>query len=317
MITSILVPLDGSSEAEQAIPYAQALLPDEGEIILFRAVPELEPFLTELSWTLDATGESIEMATARTELERLKPRLAEAHLRWTVDVACGDPATHILRDVEEKGVGLIAMTTHGRGAIDRTIFGSVADRIARTSPVPVLLVRPQRTQTVADKADIRRLLVPLDGSELAEEALPLVEELARRLTIPVHLVRAINFAATLAALTDGGMLAVAPSPELYDQAIADLRTAAGTYLSAAAARLTAREIQTTWRVLDGSPFLEIIAAVELGDLLVMTSHGRGGVLRWLLGSVAEKLVREAPAPVLLVPAAGRGHENAISASEAR
>jgi nucleotide-binding universal stress UspA family protein len=279
MISSVLVPLDGSPEAEQAIPYAQALLPPDGAGLLFRVVPEVEPLLTELVWTLDATGETAEVAVVREDLERVKARLGADRVRWRVDVACGDPAEQVLRVIEEKGIGLVAMTTHGRGAIGRATFGSVADRIARTSPVPVLLVRPQPAEAIPETADIRRLLVPLDGSELAEAALPLVEELARRLAIPVRLVRAINYAATLAALTDGGVLPMTPSPELYDRMVDDLEGTARDCLGSVATRLEGQGIRVSWAVLGGSPFFDIAEAAEPRDLLVMTSHGRGGALR--------------------------------------
>ena len=81
------------------------------------------------------------------------------------------------------------------------------------------------------------------------------------------------------------------------------------YLTAVVARLEDEGVSATWDVLEGSPFFAIADATQTGDLLVTTSHGRSGVLRWLLGSVAEKLVREAPVPVLLVPSAEPRHRD--------
>jgi nucleotide-binding universal stress UspA family protein len=133
-----------------------------------------------------------------------------------------------------------------------------------------------------------------------------VISLATHLKIPVHLVRALNLAAVLMPLVDGGGLLVSPSPEVYEQMTESVERDAQEYLTAVAARIEEAGISVTWSVLEGSPFVAIAEATEIGDLLVTTSHGRGGVLRWLLGSVAEKLVREAPVPVLLVPSASRG-----------
>ena len=88
------------------------------------------------------------------------------------------------------------MTTHGRGALGRWAFGSVADQVTRRSPVPVLVVRPAETVEEAAPA-IQRLVVPLDGSTLAEEAVPVAQSLAQRLNVPVHLLTAIDVASLL------------------------------------------------------------------------------------------------------------------------
>jgi nucleotide-binding universal stress UspA family protein len=306
MISTVLVPLDGSPVAEQAIPYAQALLPDGGAGVFLRVVPELDPLLTELVWTLESEPTSTEIATAEAELERVKARVGDIPVRWTTEVASGDPAEEILEEISRHRSDLVAMTTHGRGALGRVAFGSVADRVSRESPVPVLLVRAHPDGLPMVTADIRRLIAPLDGSALAEASLPLVVDLAKRLGIPVHLVRALNLAAVLTPLVDGGGLLVSPSPEVYEQMTAAVERDARVYLTAVVTHLEDEGVAATWDVLEGSPFFAIANATETGDLLVTTSHGRGGVLRWLLGSVAEKLVRESPVPVLLVPSASRG-----------
>jgi len=302
MISTVLVPLDGSPVAEQAIPYAQALLPDGGEGVFLRVVPELDPLLTELVWTLESAPESTETAAVRAELERVKARVGDTPVRWTTDVTSGDPAEEILEAISRHRSDLVAMTTHGRGALGRVTFGSVADRVSRESPVPVLLVRAHSDGLSPTTADIRRLVVPLDGSALAEASLPLVVDLAKRLGIPVRLVRALNLAAVLTPLVDGAGLLVSPSPEVTEQMTEAVERDARDYLTAVAARLEDEGVSATWSVLEGSPFYAIADATKTGDLLVTTSHGRGGVLRWLLGSVADKLIREAAAPVLLVRA---------------
>ena len=312
MISTVLVPLDGSPVAEQAIPYAQALLADGGEGVLLRVVPEFDPLLPELLWTLQAEPEPAEIAAVRAELDRVATRVGDTRVRWATDVVRGDPGEEILGSIARSRVGLVAMTTHGRGALGRATFGSVADRVSRESPIPVLLVRAHPDGLPVVTADIRRLIVPLDGSDLAEASLPLVVDLAKQLGIPVHLVRALNLAAVLTPLVDGGGLLVSPSPEVYEQMTESVESDAREYLTSVSTRLEEEGVSATWSVLEGSPFFAIAEATETGDLLVTTSHGRGGVLRWLMGSVAEKLVREAPVPVLLVPSVSRGTGTALA-----
>lgn len=315
MIASVLVPLDGSPVGEQAIPYAEAVLPKGGNILLFTAVSDLgtlipsDPVLTEWQWTHKPEREAAyaaELISARAALQQIVAQKLETPQTWSVEVALGDPASQILQTIAHRGPDLVVMSTNGRGALGRFVFGSVADRIVRTSPVPVLLVRPAADAPAAEGGHVTRLLVPLDGSALAEAALPVATTLAQRLGVPIHLVRATNSAMVLATLGGGAPFPAAPPADVYDQLGSDLEREATTYLGGVAKGLQADGIAASWEVGAGSPYAEIEDAVTPGDLLVMTSHGRGGVMRWLLGSVAEKLVRDAPAPVLLVPAANRG-----------
>jgi nucleotide-binding universal stress UspA family protein len=305
MITTALVPLDGSPVAAQAVPYAQAILPPGGRVILIHVIQKSDLLLPELLGLLRAVpGEDDECAIAQALLDQATADAGDVRLDWQSEVVRGEPATEILHAVPRAGADAIVLTTHGRGALGRTVFGSVADRVARTAPVPVLLVRPHPAATRPSPPAIRRLVVPLDGSPLAEAALPVATELAQRLQVPVHLVQVINVAALLAPL---GYLAVPGVPDdLYDETMATARREGEGYLAAVNCRLTVSRVTATWAVLDGSPFASIAAVTNPDDLVVMTSHGRGGALRWLLGSVAEKLVREAPCPVLLVPTVGRG-----------
>ena len=220
MISTVLVPLDGSPLAEHAVPYAEALAAEDGRFVAFGVVPERDPLLSELLWALEApvapAGDA-ELAVARQTLEAAVARLAAKPERWSVGVARGDAAEQILHAIEERDADLVVMTTHGRGALGRAVYGSVADRIARFSPVPVLLVRPGPDAEAEPAADIARLVLPLDGSDLAEAALPLAVELAKRRGVPVHLVRAVGLASALAPFAYGGVLAVSAPSEVYEQ----------------------------------------------------------------------------------------------------
>jgi nucleotide-binding universal stress UspA family protein len=279
----VLVPLDGSSEAEQALPYAEAL-----------AAPGCQLILLEVGEDPDDEFALLERHAASC-----------AHL----ETASGDPAEQILRVVRDLGVGMIVMTTHGRGALDRLAFGSVADAVTRHSPVPVMVVRPGE---LPPQPVMRRLAVPLDGSSLSESALPFAQSLARRLGVPVRLVTAID---PVSLVPSAVAPALAFDAEIYDETLATLRTEATSWLTEASEKLREAGIEASWEILDGSPYAAITDALKAGDVVVMASHGRGGVRRMLLGSVAEKLIREGKAPVMLVPAGASG-ERARAAGSA-
>jgi nucleotide-binding universal stress UspA family protein len=299
---SILVPLDGSSLAEQALPYAQALLAPGAELTLLEVVEESEP-IHGMSGRLLAPVEDVQRMLERqahNDLEKAEATLRGEQTPVRLVVARGNPAVEILRVAAEQGVDLIAMTTHGRGALGRWVFGSAADRVARSSPVPVLLVRPSEREP--RPVVVRRLVVPLDGSPLSEGALPTAQTLAKRLRVPIHLISVIDMMRIIPAEVAP---VVAFDAAVYGETLCQLDAGAAALLTEISERLAHQGLHISSEVAHGSPFIRIAEAVHDGDLIVMTSHGRSGVQRWLLGSVAEKLVREAPVPVVLVPVAAR------------
>jgi len=312
---SILVPLDGSPLADRALRYARALAAPGADIVLLRVVPRSEPIsgLVGVPTVPAADVTEAEVQRARSDLEQTTTTVRAWGLRVNPAVAVGHPAEEILRVAEERAVGMIAMTTHGRGAVGRLVFGSVADRVARAASVPVLIVRPGDDAAEPNGPDIRRLVVPLDGSDLAAEALPVAIALAARLGVPVHLVRAVNRSSTMPfapGLADGTSPAAA---EIYEDLYQQARTDAERALDGAASQLRDAAIPTTREVLTGSAYAAIADAARPGDVIVMTSHGRSGAQRWLLGSIAEKLVRAASVPVVLVPASTRlGEEQPVA-----
>jgi nucleotide-binding universal stress UspA family protein len=146
----------------------------------------------------------------------------------------------------------------------------------------------------------QRILVALDGSELAEAVLPQAEGLARATGATLLLVRAVNVPATVVAATAGdtGMV----SPEFLDEAIQGEEEEARTYLTTVAQRLQARGLQVSWEVVEGEPSQALIDAARRHncDLIAIATHGRTGLPRAVLGSVADRVVRESHLPVLLV-----------------
>ena len=144
-----------------------------------------------------------------------------------------------------------------------------------------------------------RIVVPLDGSDLAAAALPQAIDLAHAAGAPLHLIQVLDFNQPIELasypLGDGYVDFVG-----FQQAVETERTTAGAYLQALRDDLSARGVQVTAQLIQGNPAKEIVAATVPGDVVVMTTHGRGGFARWFLGSVAEGVVRRAEVPVLLV-----------------
>ena len=305
--TRILIPLDGSGEALAALPYAQALATPGTEVILLTVVPVADEVIAGTGQMLVPADEmsAIEEEQAREAIEPIAERLRLAGHTVTVECTVGDPADRILDIAAERGVSLVVMASRGRGALGRLIYGSVADRVAREATVPTMIIRA--AQHEPGPVGITRLVVPLDGTPLAEGAIDVAAAISRRLGTPLFLVRAVNPAELM---TPGiGMAEVIPV-ELYQETEAEMEHGAAAYLDEVAARLRSEGLPVATKVLSGPPATAIEEATKLGDVTVLRSHDRSGVMRWLVGSVAEKLVREDESPVILVPAPEPGTSDA-------
>jgi nucleotide-binding universal stress UspA family protein len=288
MISTMLVPLDGSAAAEAALGYA-ALIPSQ-RVSLVRVEPgsdamRLTGMPEKQEWQAEVEAE------AESYLERRADRLRRQGREVDTAVLRGDPAEQILANAGD--ADLIVMTTHGRGAGSRALFGSVADRVAHHAKSPTLVVR------TGDRAEgppqITRIVVPLDGSPLGDQALEPATELAALLGVPVHLVRVVDGDAvrgTVQAGLEAGAAYARTRDAARHQAEADLEAKARTP--------RAQTVNTTTEVRAGNPVTELLDVIKPTDLVVMTTHGRGGIQRWLMGSVADKLVRQASAPVMIV-----------------
>jgi nucleotide-binding universal stress UspA family protein len=144
----------------------------------------------------------------------------------------------------------------------------------------------------------RRIVVPLDGSKLAELALPEADQMARLSNAPLHLVRVID----VTQMPWYGMFAASMDQATYEGAIEDETKQSDAYLDAVARQYTDSGITVTHELLRGRTVPQLVAVAQSGDLIVIASHGRGGISRWFLGSVAEDLLRHATVPVLLIRA---------------
>lgn len=279
MVDRILVPLDGSHAAEVALKIAAQIPGRRIQLI------GVEPDCTDLS----------EMCTGARDRERYleaaATALREQGHHVTTMVALGDPAEQI--SAMSHTADLIVMSSHGRGSMERVLFGSVADSVIRHAPTPALVVRGAQWQATA----LQRIVVPLDGSPLAEQSLPLAVELARALTIPVHLVRVVDFDQVEASVLAGLAAAEACARQQAERA-----REARAYLVLRSHEYQAPDCTVTSEVRIGDPVAELLAVIQAEDLTVLATHARGGLARWLMGSVAEEIVLQSAGPVLLVRA---------------
>ena len=285
-IITILVPLDDSPEAKSALPYAMALATPGTELRLLTVVRN------------QRASES-----ARAALESAAERARVAGHTVRTETAVGDPGDQILATAAKSGAGLIVMASHGRGAVGRLIHGSVADRVSREALVPTMIVRAGIA--APGPVGITRLVVPLDGSSLAEQSLPFAAAISRRLGTPLFLVRAVSYVASMPPAV--GMGEAIPF-ELYEEAEREQEREAETYLNDVAERLRGQGLPVATELLTGAAATAIEDATQLGDVVVLCSHERTRVKRWLLGSVAETLTREDQSPVILVPASEAASE---------
>ena len=296
---TILVPLDGSSLSEQAIPYASTLAQDDSKIVLLQVVPELHGNVAteiDLAYGWSQQAEEVVASKIRSDLEAhakdLKEMYAFAEVP-AVRVILGDPAATILETAQHVRADLIVMTTRGQGAAKRFILGSVTDRVAHHSTTPVFVFRPNDNAIVGQQAAIRRIIVPLDGSALAENALPMASALAQQLGVPILLARALQLSMS--------MPVVAGTLLVPQQSIDETFQLATDYLTATREPLVNKGLTVATLTEWGTPFDVIDGISGTEDLIMLTSHGRGGFQRWLLGSVADKLMHSSSAPVLLIP----------------
>jgi nucleotide-binding universal stress UspA family protein len=288
MYTTILVPLDGSPVAERALPFAQTMARATRAGLLLVRSALLEPSTDET--VLDKQAQAL--TEARRYLESIVSQLRST-TRVETAVLYGEAAAAILTVVTSRKVDLVVMSSHGHSGLDRWVIGTVADRVLRRADVPVLVIP---AACVAASLDGRalRILVPLDGSSLAEEALESAKDLARVLHAELVLVRAID---PMHGVSVGPTWYVSPAFEG-----SSLASEVHRYLELTAARLRDQGLTVAIRCAIGPPGPTIAAAAseEHVTMIAMTPHGIVGPSRLLLGSVATTVLQEAHVPVLLV-----------------
>ena len=305
MYNRILVPLDGSYRSEQVLPYVRQLgleLSIPLTLVLV-VVPPPSSISRDLNPDL-YQHETVEHQTehAGSYLGAVAEGLRSEGLSVSTVIPCGVPWQAIVEEARQTPDTLIAMSGHGRSGVARWWLGSVADRVLHLTTGPLLLVKSHQDKEPPHGEEFNRVIVPVDGSPLAEAVLPHVTLISKGLDLAVHLVRVIP---------THEHLRLAVPPDLFsgvsaDSALKRETEEAAEYLEGLKERLLNQGVgPVDVHLLHGDPASSIIdIGSETRDRLVaMTTHGRSGVGRWILGSVADRIIRYSGDPVLLVRAA--------------
>jgi nucleotide-binding universal stress UspA family protein len=232
--------------------------------------------------------------SAQDYLASVVKRLQEQGVKAEAAVIAGYPALEIAMTAQEQKYDLIAMATHGRSGMGRWVYGSTTDKVLHTVTTPLLLRRPKDGKDPGAKEQIRHIVVPLDGSELGESVLAQAADLAKTMGIPVRLTQIVPTGAIAFAGLD---------PYAYDPKVFEIMTQGATeYLEAKTKALQQQGLHASYRVLQGYAPGRIIDLAEQteGSLIVMSTHGRSGMGRWVLGSVADRVLRASFRPVLVI-----------------
>lgn len=297
MFRTVLVPVDGSSFGERAIPWAVAAAGDGGSVHLVHVHEMPPPLLIEgvvvSDPRIDATlreSESDYLGQLVGRVRAVSPTVTVAARNLDTDESLADA---LATTAAGAGAGLIAMTTHGRGPFARFWLGSVTDDLLGVSPVPVLLQRAADDGAVdlAIKPTMRKLIVPVDGTELAERILAPAVRFGGAFGAELVLLLVLEVLEDVNQITRVGQAGSPMTPA--DRAKAYLDLVAGIVASHG---VRAR----TEFVVHASPAKAILAAAGNDPTtgVALATHGRTGVMRLLKGSVADEVIRHAAGPVL-------------------
>ncbi len=308
MFRRILTPLDGSTLSEGILPYVRALAPAFGaRVELLRTYQnlayELAPQDEADSASITAALEPVAVRLhnqAEDYLERVAGSLQELGIATDIAVRSGPAADHIINEANEVEGTLVAMSTHGRTGLGRWIMGSVTDRVLHTTAAPLLVVHPERgAPSVDSTASIQTLIVPLDGSDLAETMLPVAAEIAKAIGAGVVLAETVGVPSGYYPEEDsGGATGVSILSQMEDQA--------EEYLGMQAASLRAmgvEKVRTSVTRGNAAAEIEELARGIPDSMIIACTHGRSGVGRTVLGSVTDRLARHSGHPALIVRAA--------------
>jgi nucleotide-binding universal stress UspA family protein len=298
MFRNILVPLDGSRFAEHALPVAAAIARRDGASVqvVHKHIPpdpvhpdsvlaedrKLVPKIREREWAY---------------LDKMVRRLTTAGVNpVTAHLLEGPTVETILDHIKTTGVDLVVMTTHGRGPLSRFWLGSVADALMRRLTIPTLLIKPTEEEPSGEPLP-RHILIPLDGSPLAENVLEPAMALGKLVGAEYTLLHAV---VPVPVITPEATVSAATVMDL--ELTNKLESDSRIYLKGVAERFRTHGMKVKERVVVRSSVADAIlteAKETSVDAIALETHGRGGFARLLLGSVADKIVRGAPMPVLV------------------
>ena len=286
MFNKVLVPLDGSTLSERVLPIAECLAEYfDSHIELIYVVPTVHETIPEGVKT-EAREDAEAYLKGVSDTLSAKKKVGKV----AATVQNGHPASAIIEQAESQDDTLILMSTHGYSGVQRLLLGSVAGKVVQAAKTPVLLVPAGARNPKGDLVEFQRLIIPLDGSELAEAILPYAINLCKTLDMELILARSYhpNFPGSSIRMHDVSKI---------------VHDSAENYLKAKAEELKGEGLKNvSYKVLKG------LAAEQITDFAVETpnsvtalcTHGRHGISRWMLGSVTNAVIHCAEEPVLVI-----------------
>jgi nucleotide-binding universal stress UspA family protein len=289
MFERILVPLDGSENAEMVFPYCADLASKFASTVILATVSE--------SATLDIDHlYHTYLKHARKKMrQHLRAWMAPETVTLQSEVLSGDPAHEILRIAEDKDAGLILLASHGSSAEGPWLLGHIAAKVLRATERPVMLIRERATQAALEQRELlRRILVPLDGSKIGEAALCYAVVLAKKAAAEITLIEIFEPVSTVGAT---GISCSAREDE-------SVRKSLLSYLNHVAEPIKNDGLKVSTAVLFGNAASKIMEYAEKNgiDLIAVSTHGRSGLGRWVFGSVTDKILHTGNVAVLVAHA---------------
>jgi len=306
----ILLPLDISETPEIIVPYAEELAGKFGsEIILYYVRAQDREDVKHLTLDyLDKLAEAIKRNILKND---------KKEITITTKIEEGKPAQSICELVDKNKINLIIMpSVSASGLKIGKILGSVADHVCHTVPIPILLIKPQHAQLTTKKKLLNNILIPLDGSELSQLSLPVGEEVAAGLKVPIMLFEMVLMTYPSASSSSTNWTDYVKVNDHDEQVIESNYAKANEVeesrvladMNAIEQKLRDKGLSVNHRITSGIDASKEIMHVskEVGtDLIIMSTRGRSGVNRWLLGSVTEKVLRSVEVPLMLINARAR------------
>jgi nucleotide-binding universal stress UspA family protein len=294
MFEKILLPLDGSELAEQAIPYVRDLAGQLGaEVYLIHACPpEHKEYLRMHQLYLNNIAENLRQRIKENWQPSGDPKIQ-------AEVILDDPIKVIFDYVKQNSINIVALTSHGNSGLRAWAMGSMADKVVRGVGVPTLLIRIKEGRIIPEKKGlIQKILLPLDTSDASKIAVPYATHLAKKLkasitlfsmvqTIYNHYINSTGY--SIGTNLDSVDAGTKKFTDDYLQGIEDEIRKAGVEVS----HTSLVSVDAAYEILEMEKKMQ-------PDLVVMATRGRSNIARWALGSVAEKILREGDRPILMV-----------------
>ncbi len=285
MLNKILIALDGSENAEKSLPWVKRYAAKgPSQVVLFRSVP-IEG--------LHEGERAARLSEARDYIQGIEREINYAGIPCKTLVKTGRPAEAIVKAAVDEDADLVLMTSRGGSPVKRWLIGGVTEQVLRMSPVPVLTVRSQTA--LPHQARVRRIILPVDGSRLAEAPIPWAKRLAKFLRAKLIFLHVYPVGAAGLRVRN---------EENFEALRKRLIPVCGS--------LRAEGVKAAFKVQRGDAAERILIYPDRYDLILTTTHGFGGFKRWVFGSVAEKLIHASEVPVVVWKTAAQVKERAAS-----